>query len=150
MQPMKPISAVNTKSTLSVHSASNNSIHESLFDIDFKNEIGDMEEDDSDPSSAAISIIANNTNLGEEMEDPGFSGNLGTIPELPELGYQSDSSCDTELLLPRSNLVYDAFFYFSMIYYNRCNGKKSQERSDEKLGEKMLDTVPEESGGDTT
>merc|ERR1711971_1434534 len=113
VQPMKPISAVNTKSTLSVHSASNNSIHESLFDIDFKNE-GDMEEDDSDPSSAAISIIAN-TNLGEDMEDPGFSGNLGTIPELPELGYQSDSS-DTELLLPR------------------CNGKKSQERSDEKLG----------------
>jgi len=128
VQPMKPISAVNTKSTLSVHSASNNSIHESLFDIDFKNE-GDMEEDDSDPSSAAISIIAN-TNLGEDMEDPGFSGNLGTIPELPELGYQSDSS-DTELLLPR------------------CNGKKSQERSDEKLGEKMLDTVLEESGGDT-
>ena len=44
--------------------------------------------------------------------------------------------------------------FFSMIsctiYYNRCNGKKSQERSDEKLGEKMLDTVPEESGGDTT
>jgi len=128
VQPMKPISAVNTKSTLSVHSASNNSIHESLFDIDFKNE-GDIEEDDSDPSSAAISIIAN-TNLGEEMEDPGFSGNLGTIPELPELGYQSDSS-DTELLLPR------------------CNGKKSQERSDEKLGEKMLDTVPEENVGDT-
>ena len=104
---MKPISAVNTKSTLSVHSASNNSIHESLFDIDFKNE-GDIEEDDSDPSSAAISIIAN-TNLGEDMEDPGFSGNLGTIPELPELGYQSDSS-DTELLLPRSYLVYDALF----------------------------------------
>ena len=43
------------------------------------------------------------------MEDPGFSGNLGTIPELPELGYQSDSS-DTELLLPRSYLVYDALF----------------------------------------
>ena len=104
---MKPISAVNTKSTLSVHSASNNSIHESLFDIDFKNE-GDIEEDDSDPSSAAISIIAN-TNLGEEMEDPGFSGNLGTIPELPELGYQSDSS-DTELLLPRSDLVCDTSF----------------------------------------
>ena len=31
----------------------------------------------------------------------------------------------------------------------RCNGKKSQERSDEKLGEKMLDTVPEENVGDT-
>ena len=103
VQPMKPISAVNTKSTLSVHSASNQSIHESLFDIDFKNE-GDMEEDDSDPSSAANSIIAN-TNLGEDIEDPGFSGNLGTIPELPELGYQSDSS-DTELLLPRSDLVF--------------------------------------------
>ena len=108
VQPMKPISAVNTKSTLSVHSAaSNNSIHESLFDIDFNND-GEIEEDDSDPSSAAISIIAN-TNLGEDMEDPGFSGNLGTIPELPELGYQSDSS-DTELLLPRSDLFDDALF----------------------------------------
>ena len=108
VQPMKPISAVNTKSTLSVHSASNNSIHESLFDIDFKNEADILEEDDSDPSSAAISIIAN-TNMGEDLEDPGFSGNLGTIPELPELGYQSDSS-DTELLLPRSDLVYHALF----------------------------------------
>ena len=36
-----------------------------------------------------------------------------------------------------------------MFNFDRCNGKKSQERSDEKLGEKMLDTVPEESGGDT-
>ena len=108
MQPMKPISAVNTKSTLSVHSAaSNNSIHESLFDIDFNND-GEIEEDDSDPSSAAISIIAN-SNMGENMEDPGFSGNLGTIPELPELGYQSDSS-DTELLLPRSGLVCNVLF----------------------------------------
>ena len=105
---MKPISAVNTKSTLSVHSASNNSIHESLFDIDFKNEADILEEDDSDPSSAAISIIAN-TNMGEDLEDPGFSGNLGTIPELPELGYQSDRS-DTELLLPWSDLVYHALF----------------------------------------
>ena len=65
---MKPISAVNTKSTLSVHSASNNSIHESLFDIEFKNDADMMEEDDSDPSSGVISIIAN-TNLGEDMED---------------------------------------------------------------------------------
>ena len=105
---MKPISAVNTKSTLSVHSASNNSIHESLFDLDFNKNDGDIEEEDSDPSSAAISIIAN-TNMGEEMEDPGFSGNLGTIPELPELGYQSDSS-DTELLLPRSNHVFISYF----------------------------------------
>ena len=107
VQPMKPISAVNTKSTLSVHSASNNSIHESLFDLDFNKNDGDIEEEDSDPSSAAISIIAN-TNMGEEMEDPGFSGNLGTIPELPELGYQSDSS-DTELLLPRSNHVFISY-----------------------------------------
>ena len=106
---MKPISAVNTKSTLSVHSASNNSIHESLFDLDFNKNDGDIEEEDSDPSSAAISIIAN-TNMGEEMEDPGFSGNLGTIPELPELGYQSDSS-DTELLLPRSGHVFISHFF---------------------------------------
>ena len=147
MQPMKPISAVNTKSTLSVHSAaSNNSIHESLFDIDFNND-GEIEEDDSDPSSAAISIIAN-SNMGENMEDPGFSGNLGTIPELPELGYQSDSS-DTELLLPRSGLAMYCFQHHFMSHFDRCNGKKSQERSDEKLGEKMLDTVPEEGAGDT-
>ena len=143
---MKPISAVNTKSTLSVHSASNNSIHESLFDLDFNKNDGDIEEEDSDPSSAAISIIAN-TNMGEEMEDPGFSGNLGTIPELPELGYQSDSS-DTELLLPRSNNVFSSYF-FEHVFPPRCNGKKSLDRSEEKLNEKKLDTVPEESNGDT-
>ena len=141
---MKPISAVNTKSTLSVHSASNNSIHESLFDLDFNKNDGDIEEEDSDPSSAAISIIAN-TNMGEEMEDPGFSGNLGTIPELPELGYQSDSS-DTELLLPRSGHVFSS--YFLTLFSTRCNGKKSLDRSEEKLNEKKLDTVPEESNGD--
>ena len=141
---MKPISAVNTKSTLSVHSASNNSIHESLFDLDFNKNDGDIEEEDSDPSSAAISIIAN-TNMGEEMEDPGFSGNLGTIPELPELGYQSDSS-DTELLLPRS---YFHLVFLCTCFSTRCNGKKSLDRSEEKLNEKKLDTVPEESNGDT-
>ena len=141
---MKPISAVNTKSTLSVHSASNNSIHESLFDLDFNKNDGDIEEEDSDPSSAAISIIAN-TNMGEEMEDPGFSGNLGTIPELPELGYQSDSS-DTELLLPRSGFH---LVFLWTCFSTRCNGKKSLDRSEEKLNEKKLDTVPEESNGDT-
>ena len=31
----------------------------------------------------------------------------------------------------------------------RCNGKKSLDRSEEKLNEKKLDTVPEESNGDT-
>ena len=119
---MKPISAVNTKSTLSVHSASNNSIHESLFDLDFNKNDGDIEEEDSDPSSAAISIIAN-TNMGEEMEDPGFSGNLGTIPELPELGYQSDSS-DTELLLPRSNHVFSSHF-FEHVFPPGAMGRKA-------------------------
>ena len=119
---MKPISAVNTKSTLSVHSASNNSIHESLFDLDFNKNDGDIEEEDSDPSSAAISIIAN-TNMGEEMEDPGFSGNLGTIPELPELGYQSDSS-DTELLLPRSNHVFISYF-FEHVFPPGAMGKRA-------------------------
>ena len=42
-----------------------------------------------------------------------------------------------------------SFQHDLMYNLTRCNGKKSQERSDEKLGEKMLDTVLEESGGDT-
>ena len=128
VQPMKPISAVNTKSTLSVHSASNNSIHESLFDLDFNKNDGDIEEEDSDPSSAAISIIAN-TNMGEEMEDPGFSGNLGTIPELPELGYQSDSS-DTELLLPRSNLVFSLYFFVHFFHQVQWEEESGSERGE--------------------
>ena len=35
------------------------------------------------------------------------------------------------------------------IFSTRCNGKKSLDRSEEKLNEKKLDTVPEESNGDT-
>ena len=49
-------------------------------------------------------------------------------------------------------LVLFAMYCFQhnfMSHFDRCNGKKSQERSDEKLGEKMLDTVPEEGAGDT-
>ena len=125
---MKPISAVNTKSTLSVHSVSNNSIHESLFDLDFNKNDGDIEEEDSDPSSAAISIIAN-TNMGEEMEDPGFSGNLGTIPELPELGYQSDSS-DTELLLPRSGHVFISYFFEHVFHQVQWEEEPGSERGE--------------------
>ena len=95
--PMKPLSAVSTKSTLSVHSASNASIVDHIFDIDFKHDPKEAEEEED--TSEETTIMAN-PKQDEELEDSAFPGNLGTIPELPELGYQSDSS-DTELLLPR-------------------------------------------------
>ena len=63
---------------------------------DFRDQAADDEDEDSEPTSVAMSIIANPA----LEEDCDYSGNLGTIPELPELGYQSDNS-DTELLLPR-------------------------------------------------
>jgi hypothetical protein len=122
---MKPISAVSTKSTLSVHSASNASIADNHFDFDFKKEqVEDADnEDDSGTTSTGNSTIAN-PKLEEALES-GNIGNLGTILEQPEIGYQSDSS-DTELLLPR------------------CGQKKSQSLSDEKLAGESLATVLEE------
>ena len=48
-----------------------------------------------------------------------------------------------------SNFGYYNPRFLCTFFSTRCNGKKSLDRSEEKLNEKKLDTVPEESNGDT-
>jgi len=119
IQPISP--AVSNNSNISHFTGSNPSIGDELFIFDCSNDKPDEEkqENTSGEDSETPSVIANPNSLSyleeesseksseklkkDDQED--YYGepwdNLGTIHELPELGYQSDSS-DTDLLIPKT------------------------------------------------
>jgi hypothetical protein len=117
--PFQPISsAVSNKSNISHLTGSNSSLPDEIFNFDCSvtNPDGEKQEDTSGEDSETPSIIVNPkllTYLEEGLNDTDLKkddteeyyteswDNLGTIQELPELGYQSDGS-DTDLLIPKS------------------------------------------------
>jgi len=118
--PFQPIStAVSNKSNISHLTESNTSLPDEVFNFDCSvtNEEDEKQEDTSGEDSETPSVIvnpklltyleegmSNNDVLKKDETEEYYAeswDNLGTIQELPELGYQSDGS-DTDLLIPKS------------------------------------------------
>ena len=114
-EPLKPISAANSaKNSLAQIERSHHSSADDIFDLEFtsQSKYGGHEDSSEEQSE---SVIANHNLISpleedsrenvksqsdEYMEDTVYDpGNLGTIQEAEEYGYQSDS--DTTMLIPR-------------------------------------------------
>eukprot|EP00090_Calanus_glacialis_P044726 TRINITY_DN8008_c0_g1_i1.p1 TRINITY_DN8008_c0_g1~~TRINITY_DN8008_c0_g1_i1.p1 ORF type:complete len:608 (-),score=142.19 TRINITY_DN8008_c0_g1_i1:105-1838(-) len=124
---IQPISShASNNSNISHFTGSNTSLGDEIFNFDCSvtnQDDDEKQENTSGEDSETPSIIANPKLLSYLEEGPNDQGvvdmmkkddtedyyaeswdNLGTIQELPELGYQSDGS-DTDLLIPRKRSI---------------------------------------------
>ena len=149
-EPLKPISAANSsKSTISQITKSQNSIADEIFELECSNRVWDANQEDTSEEESENPSVKANPDLGEKLISPiedsndNFHtkhseeymdeavydpGNLGTIQELEEYGYQSDS--DTILLIPQARM--------------KKKPSPDNQDSEDNLGNTSLPTVDEE------